>query len=88
LDIIIIKALSTESLSGYGIISFVHREYGILIGSGRAYNLLHSMEKKGIISARKKGKAKYYILDKKGQETLYIIINNRNRMANTIKSIF
>lgn len=46
LDVIILKALKKEPLSGYDIILFVHREYGVLLGPGMVYNLLHSLEKK------------------------------------------
>ncbi len=87
LDIIIIKALGKEPLSGYGIISLVHREYGILIGSGRVYNLLHSLEKKHIIKTAKVDKAKYYVLDEEGKRILKLI-SNRKRMLKTILSIF
>jgi DNA-binding PadR family transcriptional regulator len=88
LDIILIKALEKEPLSGYGVISLVHREYGVLVGSGRVYNLLRSMEKKRIVKAIQVRKGKYYILDTKGQEMLEIITRNRKRMIKTVLTVF
>ena len=41
LDIIIMKLLRIDLLSGYGIITAVHRQYGVLVGAGMVYNLLH-----------------------------------------------
>ena len=49
LDIFIIRSLNKRSLSGYGLISFLHSEYGILIGAGRVYNRLRVLEKKRIL---------------------------------------
>ena len=88
LDIIIIKALSTGSLSGYGIITMVHREYGVLLGAGMVYNLLRSLEKRNIIKSKHMKKAKYYVLDKEGEGILEIIIGNRNKIRNSVNGIF
>lgn len=88
LDIIIIKALSKESLSGYGIISLVHREYGVLIGAGMVYNLLRSLEKRKIIKSKIMKTAKYYVLDKEGEDILEMIIGNRSKIRNSVNNIF
>ena len=88
LDVIILKALSKEQLSSYSIISFVHRKYGVLLGAGMVYNLLRSLEKRHIIKAKRTRRAKCYVLDKKGEEILEIIVNNRNRIRNAVNKVF
>jgi DNA-binding PadR family transcriptional regulator len=85
---IILKALSKEPMSGYGIIVFVHREYGVLLGAGMVYNLLHSLEKRHIIKSKPVKRAKCYVLDKKGEEILEMIISNRDRIRNVANLIF
>jgi DNA-binding PadR family transcriptional regulator len=88
LDIIVLKALSKQPLSGYGIITLVHREYGVLLGAGMVYNLLRSLKKRHIIKAQRIKRARCYVLDKKGGEILEIIISNRNRIRNTMNNVF
>jgi DNA-binding PadR family transcriptional regulator len=87
LDIIVLKALKSESLSGYGVIALVHRDYGVLLGSGMVYYHLHSLEKKHLITAKSKKRAKYYTLTEKGEEFLKIINDNSpvlRRMADNL----
>jgi len=88
LYIIILKALSKKPLSGYGIITLVHREYGVLLGAGMVYNLLHSMEKRHIIKAKHIKRARCYVLDKTGEEIMEIINNNRIRIRNAANNVF
>ena len=88
LFIIVLKALSKESLSGYGIILLVHREYGVLLGAGMVYNLLHSLEKKHLIKAKNVKKAKYCLLTEKGEEALETIIANRSMLRNMADLLF
>jgi DNA-binding PadR family transcriptional regulator len=86
--IIILKALKNESLTGYSIICMVHREYGVLLGAGMVYNLLHSMEKRKLIHTSGNLKAKRYVLTKDGEEILEIVSANRDRIRNLTHTIF
>jgi DNA-binding PadR family transcriptional regulator len=52
------------------------------------YNLLRSLEKRHIIKAKRIKRARCYVLDKKGEEILEIIISNRNRIKNAVNSVF
>ena len=88
LDVIILKALSKKPFSGYGIICLVHREYGVLLGAGMVYNLLHSLEKRHMIKAKQVKRAKCYVLDKKGEEILEMIVSNRDGIRNAANIIF
>lgn len=88
LDIIILKSLSNESLSGYGIITLVHREYGVLVGAGMVYNLLHSLEKRQLIRAKVVKRAKHYVLTEKGEEFLKVITENRATLRNMADNLF
>jgi DNA-binding PadR family transcriptional regulator len=87
LDIIVLKALKNGPLSGYAVISLVHREYGVLLGAGMVYNLLRSMEKKNFVRASR-NRARYYFLNKKGEELLNTVCANRDRIRTIINRIF
>ena len=88
LDIIIMKLLRIDLLSGYGIITAVHRQYGVLVGAGMVYNLLRSLEKRRIIKSINVKKARYYLLDKEGEAILEMILSNRSKIRNSVKDIF
>ncbi|MCW4044541.1 MAG: PadR family transcriptional regulator [Candidatus Bathyarchaeota archaeon] len=87
LDIIILKTISEKPLTGYGIITIVHREYGVLLCAGTVYSLLHSLEKRHAIKAEYVNNTKYYTLSEKGEDTLGIITSNRNRIRNTLNKV-
>jgi DNA-binding PadR family transcriptional regulator len=88
LDLIILKALEKGPLGGYALISLVHREYGVLLGAGMVYNLLRSLEKRRLIKVNGSHKARYYVLNGKGEEILNVVANNRNRIRNVTNRIF
>jgi DNA-binding PadR family transcriptional regulator len=87
-DIIILKSLSIESLSGYGVITLVHREYDVLLGAGMVYHQLHSLEKGQLIRAKAVKGAKHYVLTKKGEEFLKVITENRAVLRNMSDNLF
>jgi len=52
MDIIVFAELRSGALSGYGVISFIHNKFRLLVSSGTVYSLLHSLEKNGLIEGR------------------------------------
>ena len=88
LDIIVLKALKTEALNGYAIISFIQNEFEVLLGPGRVYGLLESLEKRNLVKVSNGEKPKCYILTDQGKELLAVIADNRSKLRNIANNIF
>jgi DNA-binding PadR family transcriptional regulator len=88
LDIIVLKAMKNRALSGYDILSLIHKKFGILLSPGTIYSLLYSLERKGLVKASFNQKARSYTLSEKGEETLKNILNLHNRIIALTSSIF
>ena len=65
MDILILSKLQDGALSGYDIISYMHKKYGILVSSGTVYSLLYSMERKGYIEGKMASRKRLYSLTEK-----------------------
>jgi DNA-binding PadR family transcriptional regulator len=73
LYLIVLRVLKDKSMSGYSIILFVKRKFGIGLSPGSVYSLLQSLEKKGFIKKCNRKGAKRYTLSEKGEATLRAI---------------
>jgi DNA-binding PadR family transcriptional regulator len=87
LDVIVLKAVKEEPLSGYNVILFIHRKFGVKLSAGTVYSLLRSLEKKGFVKGDCQ-KARYYTLTEKGEKTLMAITTMRNRIKVLNNNIF
>jgi DNA-binding PadR family transcriptional regulator len=88
LDLIILKALKKKERSGYEIISFIHRQFGILLSAGTIYSILYSLERNNLVRAISNQKARCYSLTEKGEETLNIIMGIQGRLKALVEHIF
>ncbi|HII86079.1 TPA: hypothetical protein HA273_05880 [Candidatus Bathyarchaeota archaeon] len=88
LDLIVLRALEDESMSGYAIILFVNRKFGIRLSAGTVYSLLYSLERKNFIRAQVGKGAKCYVLSKKGEVTLRALKKMQNRLRALYGDIF
>jgi DNA-binding PadR family transcriptional regulator len=70
MDILILAELQDKSLSGYDIISIIHKRFNILVSSGTVYSLLYSLERKGLVAADVDQRKRVYTLTEKGEQTL------------------
>jgi predicted transcriptional regulator len=87
LDFIILKAAKREALSGYNVISLIHRKFGVLLSAGSVYALLYSLERKGLVKAAFNHRARCYSLTEKGKETLNVITSMQDRIQTVFNSI-
>ena len=86
LDTIILAELRNSSaLSGYDIIEFIHKKFGILISSGTVYALLYSMERKGLIKSTLAQRKRVYALTDKGRETINAISKSKEEIQRFMK---
>jgi transcriptional regulator len=77
LDLLILKALSWESLHGYGIATWIQQATDdiLAVGEGTLYPALHRLEDRELIAAEwgvsdNNRRAKFYSLTKEGRQAL------------------
>lgn len=70
LDVIMLSFLKRKPMSGNELITLVYDNYGLFSSPGTAYPILHSMEKTKLVTRRKEGKRKNYIITDKGRTAL------------------
>ena len=60
LEAIILALLQSKAMCGSDIIGTIHIEFNVLLSPGTVYPLLHSLQKKGLITPKREGKEKIY----------------------------
>jgi len=70
MDMLILAELQEKPLSGYDIISLIHKRFNVLVSSGTVYSLLYSLERKGLVTADMDQRKRVYTLTEKGKQTL------------------
>lgn len=60
LETIILALLQKKPMCGTEIMGTLHMEFNVLLSPGTIYPLLHSLKEKGLLMAKKQGKAKEY----------------------------
>ena len=70
MDILIMTELRDNPMSGYDVISFIHKRFRLLVSSGTVYSLLYSLERDGLIEGKFNNRKRLYALTEKGEETI------------------
>jgi DNA-binding PadR family transcriptional regulator len=83
MDLLILAELQQNSLSGYDIMSLIHKRFNVLVSSGTVYSLLYSLERKSLIAADVDQRKRVYTLTEKGEQTLETV-NNANKEINSL----
>ncbi|TRO49339.1 PadR family transcriptional regulator [Candidatus Bathyarchaeota archaeon] len=76
LDIIILTKLQERSLSGYDLVGYINKKYGILISPGTIYSILYSLERRGYIEGQMVKRKRLYKLTKKENQNTIKKTNN------------
>jgi len=87
LDVLILLKLRNASLSGYDIISYVHKRFGMLISSGTVYSCLYHLERDGLIKGELVQRKRVYMLTEKGRETVKTILSMRDKILGLVLNI-
>jgi len=87
MDILILAELKKSSLSGYDIINFVHKKFGILVSSGTVYSLLYSMERNGLIKGVWNQRKRVYTLTEKGEQNTKVITSANEEIQSFLRNI-
>ena len=89
LDLIIMRKLEKrQSMAAYDFITFLNREFGMLISSGTVYANLYSMERNGLIEAKESENRRSYVLTDKGKQTIQALKNAEKMLVDLVKKIF
>ena len=81
IDLIILRALVEQPLTGYKIIRLFNKKFGILPNSSMIYSSLKSMEKKNWIKRVPVENGKTYCLTERGQR----MVNSMSLFTNEIR---
>ena len=87
MDILILAELKKDPMSGYDIISFIHKRFGILMSSGTVYSLLYSMERNGLIKGIWNQRKRVYMLTEKGEQNTKVITNANEEIQNFLRNM-
>jgi DNA-binding PadR family transcriptional regulator len=86
LDIAIMAELvDGNPMSGYDVISFVHKKFGILLSSGTVYSVLYSIERNGLVRGMRSQHRRIYKLTNKGERMIKTVLNLIGEIQNTVK---
>ena len=89
IDILILAELRKRSpMSGYDVITFIHKKFHLLMSSGTVYNILYSLERRELIKSIQTSRKRVYKLTDKGVETINIILKEKERIQSLMTKLF
>jgi len=88
MDILIMTELKNSPMSGYDVISFIHKKFRLLISSGTVYSLLYSLERDGYIEGKSNNRKRVYALTEKGEETIQAIQEASDQIQTFMSNLF
>jgi len=89
IDILALKELERESaISGYDLITLIHRRFGVTVSSGTVYSALYSLERVGLVKGTLDSRKRIYTLTDKGKEALQTIRKEKTEVQRLTLTIF
>jgi DNA-binding PadR family transcriptional regulator len=87
LDVLILLKLRNAPLSGYDILSYIHKRFNTLISTGTVYSCLYHLERDGLIKGDYVQRKKMYVLSKRGSETAKTLSSMRDKISGLVLNI-
>jgi len=87
LDILILMELMSRPMSGYDIISLIHKKFHLLVSSGTVYSTLYSLERNDLIKGKWTRRKRVYFLTEKGQKVIRGILNANDRIQSFLSTL-
>ena len=84
---LILAELQEKPLSGYDIISLIHKRFNVLVSSGTVYSLLYSLERKGLVIADVDQRKRVYTLTAKGEQTLETVEKANDEINGLVQNL-
>jgi DNA-binding PadR family transcriptional regulator len=88
MDILIMTEVKNSPMSGYDVISFIHKKFRLLVSSGTVYSLLYSLERDGLIKGKLDNRKRVYALTEKGEENIRAIQEASDQIQNSMSNLF
>ena len=82
---IMAKLMDDNPMSGYDVITFVHKKFNTLLSSGTVYNVLYALERNGLVRGMWNQRKRVYELTDKGGKTIKVVFNLTEEIQNTVK---
>ncbi len=87
MDMLVLAELQEKPLSGYDIITLIHKRFNVLVSSGTVYSLLYSLERKGLVNAEMDQRKRVYTLTAKGKQTLETVGRANREINGLVQSL-
>ena len=87
LNVLILLRLRNGSLSGYDVVSYIHKRFNTPISSGIVYSCLYHLEKDELIKECGQKKS-VYTLTEKGKETVKTLLDMRDKILGLVVDLF
>jgi DNA-binding PadR family transcriptional regulator len=87
MDMLVLAELQEKPLSGYDIITLIHKRFNVLVSSGTVYSLLYSLERKGLVTAEMDQRKRVYTLTDKGEKTLETVGRANREINGLVQSL-
>ena len=75
LDLVILNEAMEAEVSGYSIITLIHKRFRFLISSGNVYGMLYFLERKGLLQGVWKERKRVYRTTEQGLKMLTAILD-------------
>jgi DNA-binding PadR family transcriptional regulator len=87
MDVLIMLEMRNSEISGYDVLSHFHEKFNFVINVGTVYSVLYSMERDGLIIAKKFDKKRVYTLTPKGEATIKVIDDSSKILESFLASL-
>lgn len=88
LDVIVLAKLRRSiALSGYDVMEFVQKKFGIMLSSGTVYSLLYSMERNDVIGGEWIDGKRKYVLTETGKGKIDAVLNSKEDIQRFMQSL-
>jgi len=88
LDLLILAKLRREPMSGYDFVTFINKDFHILVSPGTVYSTLVHMERDGLVRGTGTQRKRVYVLTNKGKETIEAILSSREKILGLVLNLF
>jgi len=88
MDVLVMVELRDNPLSGYDVISLIHKKFNLLVSSGTVYSLLYSLERDGLIEGKLNDRKRVYVLTDKGEKTISAIMTANDQIQSIMTNLF
>jgi len=87
LDVLVLAELRNCSMSGYDIIRFIHRKFGVLVSSGTVYSRLYTLERNGWIRGISTNRKRVYALSEESKHNIEPILDANSKVQSLLKNM-